>query len=727
MKWKCYFLVLAIICLSFGLANAQENFNITSINQYYYHWNDGVSDVCLNGGYAYLACGTDGLRIVDISQPGAIRDIGLCNIGDTNNDWANTVAVSGNYAYLGTYQNGILVIDISNPSAPTIVHTVPFTQSTFRAIRIAGNYAFVCKYGLSIIDISDPASAQVVWESEDQFEIDDIEVHGDTAYAAWGEHGLKIMDLSQITSPQIIGRFYFEDGTWVSSVSISGDYAYLACGSRGFQVLNMKTMQIAAGIDSLYYGFKIKVRDDYAYMTYGDPECPLAIIDISDPYSPQTMGIYYPPQDIVNFAIDGDLIYVADYYFGLRLIDIYEPANPHEEVIYNRYGHDFDITIQNNHAFAREEHRVTAIDIDDPGNPHEVGFYEYDSQTANVCFVGNIAYSCHQANTCLNAVDFSNPASPIFLGSYTAEHDVHYKVGIYDHYAYILENLGLRIVDISDPANMDPVGFFLSSTSPDLLEIIDHYAIFQNGSQEIELLDLTNPIAPTNIGEYIIGQEEYCHMAKASDGRLYLAGSNRLWIFDITNFGNWVQLASMPIFDGLTNYLRGIEIVDNFAYLTVSGKGLCVYDITDAGHPQLVGLYDTPGVPLGVSVTGNIAMVADYTNLGFYDCTQAVGIDDPSAPTLPQSFALLQNYPNPFNSSTTIQFELPKTGNVSLAVYDILGRKISLLANREFTAGQHAIRWDGTADNGKAVASGRYFVRAISGEAVQNIPIMLLK
>ncbi len=421
------------------------------------------------------------------------------------------------------------------------------------------------------------------------------------------------------------------------------------------------------------------------------------------------------------------MIYVADYYHGLRLIDIYEPTNPHEEAVHNRYGHDLAVTVQSDIAFVQGEYKITAIDINDINDPHEVGNFEFAQIIKNLIYVGNIVYSCQQSNTCLYAVDFSNPASPALLGSYTAEHDVHYEAAKYDHYIYLLENGGLRIIDISDPANMAQVGFFNNSTTPGFLETFDHYAIFQNSAQVIEVADLTDPLAPTIIEEYDIGRMQYCRTARAADGRLYITGSHKLWIFDITNVSNWVPLSSTTIFDGTTNYLQGVEIVNNLAFLTVSNIGLCIYDVTDGSRPELVGLYDTPGSPGGMVVRGNLAIVGDYTNLGFYDCTQAVGIDHPSAPTLPQSFALLQNYPNPFNSSTTIRFELPKAGKVSLAVYDILGRKISLLANREFTAGQHAISWNGTTDNGDVVTSGRYFVRAAFGEAVQNIPIMLLK
>ncbi len=72
----------------------------------------------------------------------------------------------------------------------------------------------------------------------------------------------------------------------------------------------------------------------------------------------------------------------------------------------------------------------------------------------------------------------------------------------------------------------------------------------------------------------------------------------------------------------------------------------------------------------------------------------------------PSVFAVHQNYPNPFNPSTTIKFDLPENSNVSLVVYDVLGRRVGELANGFLEAGYHSATW-----NASSVASGVYFAR----------------
>ena len=86
------------------------------------------------------------------------------------------------------------------------------------------------------------------------------------------------------------------------------------------------------------------------------------------------------------------------------------------------------------------------------------------------------------------------------------------------------------------------------------------------------------------------------------------------------------------------------------------------------------------------------------------------------------SFALSQNYPNPFNPSTTIKFELPKSSQVVLTVFDILGRQVSVLVDDRRGAGVHVVKFDGS-----NLASGVYFYRIQAGDYVASKKMLILK
>ena len=73
-----------------------------------------------------------------------------------------------------------------------------------------------------------------------------------------------------------------------------------------------------------------------------------------------------------------------------------------------------------------------------------------------------------------------------------------------------------------------------------------------------------------------------------------------------------------------------------------------------------------------------------------------------------KNFILSQNFPNPFNYRTIIKYNLPEKGNVSINIFDVIGRKVTSLADQEQSSGEHYILWDGKDSSGNAVASGIY-------------------
>jgi len=89
---------------------------------------------------------------------------------------------------------------------------------------------------------------------------------------------------------------------------------------------------------------------------------------------------------------------------------------------------------------------------------------------------------------------------------------------------------------------------------------------------------------------------------------------------------------------------------------------------------------------------------------------------------IPDKFILSQNYPNPFNPATTISYSLPKAGNVTLKVYDILGREVAVLVDENKSAGNYHAIW-----NASGVTSGIYFYRITSGTFTETKKLMLMK
>lgn len=114
------------------------------------------------------------------------------------------------------------------------------------------------------------------------------------------------------------------------------------------------------------------------------------------------------------------------------------------------------------------------------------------------------------------------------------------------------------------------------------------------------------------------------------------------------------------------------------------------------------------------------------------ECTQCHGTNPhPSGVTqlggLALSYKLGRNYPNPFNPMTNIEFSIPKSEAVTLAVFDVHGRLVkTLVANETMAQGSFKAQWDGSNDAGTRVASGIYFARLTAGSfsAVQKMNLL---
>jgi hypothetical protein len=89
---------------------------------------------------------------------------------------------------------------------------------------------------------------------------------------------------------------------------------------------------------------------------------------------------------------------------------------------------------------------------------------------------------------------------------------------------------------------------------------------------------------------------------------------------------------------------------------------------------------------------------------------------------IPRTAHLEQNYPNPFNSSTTITFTIPERSELSLRVYDLLGREVEVLGEADYPAGTYKFIW-----NSNDFASGIYFCRMRTHRKAQTIKMILAK
>jgi hypothetical protein len=98
------------------------------------------------------------------------------------------------------------------------------------------------------------------------------------------------------------------------------------------------------------------------------------------------------------------------------------------------------------------------------------------------------------------------------------------------------------------------------------------------------------------------------------------------------------------------------------------------------------------------------------------------GIEPKTESGIPNGFELAQNYPNPFNPVTTIKFSIPAMSHVKLTVFDITGKELDVLIDKQMNAGNYNVSFDAS-----KLSSGVYFYRLVSGDFSKVMKMVLVK
>jgi hypothetical protein len=270
-----------------------------------------------------------------------------------------------------------------------------------------------------------------------------------------------------------------------------------------------------------------------------------------------------------------------------------------------------------------------------------------------------------------------------------------------------------------------------------------------------------------DIGAYEYGDGELVDPWIARGSGNIISG---LIVYDMENASNWeildefipdteafgdrdYTIASIPGLITVDEWLRTSMESRTKNYLGVYGE----FEITESKHvmiahpdrvtskPEWLAEYEASDLKIVISESDEIhreltiyfreAGAGELISLGknSNDGTTSslmylvmVGTIDPvsvdALPDIPTDFALLQNYPNPFNPSTTIKYHVPHRTNVSIKIYDVMGREITELVNGYHEAGSHSVVW-----NANSFTSGVYYYRITADDYSDVRRLLLLK
>ena len=225
--------------------------------------------------------------------------------------------------------------------------------------------------------------------------------------------------------------------------------------------------------------------------------------------------------------------------------------------------------------------------------------------------------------------------------------------------------------------------------------VADSMLIFNNG-----LLDLYFTVWDSLLSGSQISDELYSRSVKSFSQRKKAAGQ----FFESDNVGvPWI------VEDPTRGVVKGEDSM--FVKFTVNADSIA------AGDYNIVIIFAsndpvTPEKIIPLNIT-----VQPLTNVAEASTAQAI----------PTSFTVFQNYPNPFNPETIIKYELPKTSQIVLKVYNMLGQELKTLVNAKQPAGYYNVTWNGKDSSANLLPSGVYIFRIKAGDFVSAKKMILIR
>jgi hypothetical protein len=186
-------------------------------------------DVALAAGFAYVADGSAGLRVIDVRNPAQPVEVASIAQGD----YVTAVTVQGRHVYVADSERGLTIFDINDPQRPSAVGA---WQGTCLALEVAGDHVYVLGAGLRIVDVSNPARPQEVGRILSHYG-SSVTVADGLAFVASYDQGVQVIDVGDPSRPTLAGRI--DTVGEALGVDLVDDYVFVADGSAGLLVLRM--------------------------------------------------------------------------------------------------------------------------------------------------------------------------------------------------------------------------------------------------------------------------------------------------------------------------------------------------------------------------------------------------------------------------------------------------------------------------------------------------------
>lgn len=630
--------IFLLTLMGFGRTSAQtegdETLELVSV------FGGTINNIVTDGEYAYVDESGYRVTVLDMSDVANPTELGTS--AKLSQEIEEMVIVDDT-VYIANGRAGVTVIDVSDGMNPVINGSAePYlNQSTTNALTAAGDYVYALQsadeysewQGLVIYNTQDRSAPVVsgVYEMPKGLyeQLHDIKISGEHLYIGSQSGGVVAIDVTDPTSPQLVGSAD-TDGR-ANNLVIIGNYAY-AVSHHGIYTINISNpeeMSIVRKFSAdwvTHYGdntFQAHIRsytdifyDGSYFYAQGteafdgiDEKYWLIKFDITDPELPAVVGGYqrYLIQDV---AFSDEYIVIAEGRAGVAIHDFDDNSTITQG---KGIGYLQDIVVQNDLAyFATDGAGLSIVDVSNPSSPTYLSSLPQlhawiQNDTAQIRVKENIAYAKYDNGIAI--YDVTDSSAPTLLADYPIYDRTGYTasgMGIYQNHLYVTSSDILLVLDVSDPANPYPVNQYTIREEwieSDFMTVIGNYA-YVGIYGALHIFDLTNPTQPIEIGALSGTHQGYGHEISRDMGFLYLLSMNNgVTIVDVTD-PSVPQIVGQIADNGLG--VSDISVVNGFAYLA-GESGVAIVDVTDPTSPVEISRDTSINNLNGVNVTNGFA------------------------------------------------------------------------------------------------------------------------
>ncbi len=477
------------------------------------------------------------LVTLELDADGTLHQTGSAAVAETVRD----IAVDGNFAYLAVGDAGIVVFQLAAAEGLKIVARYRSGGSANGlVINNAILYIADGANGLSIVDISDPTTLRQLGSHNKLGSTSRVRMDAMGLLLLNSDYQLHLVDASDAWQPRLIGSHDLSAGPAISSMQFTRNLAYVARGNA------------------------------------------LTQVDFSNASVPMISSEGVNQGGSRRAWIEGDSLYVADWFSGLHIYDISKPNYLRQLGNFHTAGSAKGVLVHGNVAYVGDDdHGLQIIDISKASDTHRL------TEVAT----GGLAYTMKREDTLL----------------YVADH-----------------RGGFHIVDISDPAHAHKLGSYDTQGKAWAIAVREKTAFVADDNAGILSFDITTPEQPLPIGAFDPkGQAEDIVIR---DNIAICAFFDRgLYLLDISDPANMREISHIPI----PGNARGIAVAGDLIYLAAWDAGLQVVDISYLTDPKIIGRLDTDGSTWGVNIKGKYAYLLDW-----WGGIKVADVSNPKAPRL---------------------------------------------------------------------------------------------